>query len=150
MKIITINKKAFHNYEILYTMEAGIVLNGDEVQSIRAGNISLNEAFATIHEGELNLINCSISTYSHAYQKQDTSKKTRKLLLHKKEIMKLIGETSKKGLTIIPLKAYFNEKGLVKIEIGVAKHKNAISKKQEIKERDIKRETQREIKLKIK
>jgi len=148
MKIITINKKASFNYIILYTIEAGIVLNGDEVKSIRSGNISLNESFATIHEGEINLINCSISPYSHAYRKEENSKKTRKLLLHKKEIIKLISEVAKKGLTLIPLKAYFNNKGLIKIELGVAKHKNAIDKKKELKEKDIKREVQRELKQK--
>ncbi len=146
MKVIATNKKAFHDYEILQKFEAGIVLTGGEVKSIRAGHVSLVDSFATVHEGEINLINCHIAAYSHAYAKEDKSRKTRKLLLHKKEISKLIGDISRKGLTLIPLKIYLSSKGLVKIELGLAKHKHARSKKRELKERDIKRETQREIK----
>ena len=104
MKIIATNKKAFHDYEILSKLEAGIVLNGDEVKSVRAGNISLKDAFATIHEGEVLLTNCHIASYSHAFSKKDKTRRSRKLLLHKREISKLIGDISKKGLTVIPLK----------------------------------------------
>lgn len=146
MKVITVNKKAFHNYEIRDTYEAGISLTGDEVKSLRQGNVSLVDAFATLHEGEINLINCYIAPYSHAYSKTDKSRRTRKLLLHKKEIFKLVGEVSKKGMVLVPLKMYFNQKGYVKVEIGVGKHKKAHSKKQELKERDIRRETERELK----
>jgi SsrA-binding protein len=146
MKIITINKKALHDYEIYEKLEAGIVLTGDEVKSLRQGNVSLKEAFATIHEGEVTLLNAYIAPYSHAYLKdKDTSRRTRKLLLHKREINKLIGTISKKGLTLIPIKMYF-KRGHVKIEIGLAKHKKAHSKKRALREKDIKRETEREIK----
>ena len=150
MKIIANNKKAFHDYEILATYEAGIALIGDEVKSIRAGKASINEAFATIHDGEVNLINMFIETYSHAYAKSKDPRRTRKLLLKKREIKKLIGDISKKGLTLIPLKMYFNEKGFIKVEIGLARHKSAPSKKRELKERDIKRATEREIKVRLK
>lgn len=150
MKIISTNKKAFHDYEILETYEAGIVLNGDEVKSIRQGKVSLSDAFATIHDGEVNLINFFIESYSHSYIKNKDSRRTRKLLLHKKEIRRLIGMISKKGLTIVPLKLYFNDAGFVKVEIGTAKHKSAPSKKQELRERDIKRTVEREIKVKLK
>lgn len=150
MKIIANNKKAFHDYEILATYEAGIALIGDEVKSIRAGKASINEAFATIHDGEVNLINMFIETYSHAYTKSKDPRRTRKLLLKKREIKKLIGDISKKGLTLIPLKMYFNEKGYIKVEIGLARHKSAPSKKRELKERDIKRATEREIKVRLK
>ena len=146
MKIIATNKRAFFDYEILDTIEAGVVLSGDEVKSIRAKNISLADAFATIYQGEVTLLNCHIAPYSHAYTKADQSRRTRKLLLHKKEINRLIGDVSRKGLTLIPLKIYFNERGLIKIEIGIAKHKKLIDKKKSLKERDIKRETAREIK----
>jgi SsrA-binding protein len=145
MKIIAVNKKVYFDYEVLDTIEAGIVLSGDEVKSIRAKHISLADAFATIYQGEMTLINCHIAPYSHAYTKADQSRRTRKLLLHKKEINRLIGDISRKGLTIVPLKIYFNERGFIKIEIGVAKHKKAHDKKKTLKERDIKRETMREI-----
>ena len=145
MKIITTNKKAFHNYEIKDKIEAGIALTGDEVKSLRQGNVSLVDAFATIHGGEINLINCYIASYSHAYAKTDKTRRTRKLLLHKREIHKLIGEVSIKGLTLVPLKMYFS-KGFVKVELGLAKHKKAVSKKRELREKDIKRQAEREIK----
>ena len=150
MKEITRNKKAYFDYEILSTFEAGIVLRGDEVKSIRNKQVSLADAFATIHEGEINLLNCYIAPYSHAYLKKDTSRRSRKLLLSRREIDKLIGEVARKGLTLIPLRMYFNKRGFVKIELGVAKHKKARDKKKEIRERDIKREAAREIKQRIK
>lgn len=146
MKIITVNKKAFHTYEIKEKFEAGITLTGDEVKSLRQGNVSLVDAFATIHEGQLQLLNCYIAPYSHAFSKTDNSRRSRRLLLHKKEIHKLIGEISRKGLTIVPLKMYFGDRGYVKVELGLAKHKNAASKKRELREKDIKRETDREVK----
>jgi len=151
MKIITTNKKAFHDYEILDRYEAGIVLTGDEVKSVRAGSVSLVDSFATVHGNEINLINCYIAPYSHAYAKAEKqSRRTRKLLLHRREINKLIGDVSRKGVTIIPLKMYISSKGFVKVEIGTAKHKSAVSKKRELKERDIKREVEREMKIKVK
>lgn len=146
MNIITTNKKAFFDYEILEKIEAGIALIGDEVKSIRAKNISLADSFAVVHQGEMNLLNCYIGPYSHAYQKKDITRRTRKLLLHRKEINKLIGAISKKGLTILPLKVYINGKGLVKIELGMAKIKRKVDKKKALKERDINRETSREMK----
>ena len=146
MKIITKNRKAFHNYEIKETMEVGIALTGDEVKSLRQGNVSLVDAFATIHDGELFLLNCYIAPYSHAYSKDDKSRVSRRLLLHRKEINKLVGDISRKGLTLVPLKMYFGNRGYVKIELGLAKHKKAASKKRELREKDIKRETQREVK----
>jgi len=146
MKIITKNKRAFHDYEIKYTVEAGIVLTGDEIKSIRQGNVSLVDAFATVHDGEITMINCYIAPYSHAYKKEDTSRRSRKLLLHRKEIDKLIGEISRKGLTLIPLKLYFSKKGYVKVELGVAKSKKKVDKKRELREKDIKRQTERELK----
>ena len=150
MKIITKNKKAFHNYEIKNTIEVGIVLKGDEVKSLRQGNVSLGDAYATVSNGEITLLNCYIGPYSHAYTKtEDKTRISRKLLLHRKEINKLIGEVSQKGMTLVPLKMYFNNKGLVKLEIGIAKHKKAASKKRELKEKDILRQTQRETKYKI-
>lgn len=151
MKIISQNKKAFFDYEILDRIEAGIVLTGDEVKSLRAGHCSLTGSFATFHSGELFLLNANITPYSHSYEKNEKeSTRSRKLLLHKKELMKLIGDISKKGITIVPLKIYFNEKNKVKVELGISKHKKAAAKKELIKERDIKREAQRELRGKYK
>lgn len=148
MKIIAQNKKAFFDYDIHDKFEAGIVLTGDEVKALREGRVSLIGAFATVHGGELYMINCKISPYSKAYTKKDeeASTRRRKLLLHKKELNRLIGDISKKGITILPLKIYFNERNIAKVELGVGKHKKAVGKKEAIKERDITRQTRRELK----
>ena len=147
MKIITKNKKAFHDYEILERIEAGIALTGDEVKSLRAGHVSLVGAFATIHQGELYLINCHITPYAQAYRKrEDMADRRRKLLLHKRELSRLIGDVSRKGVTIVPLTLYFNNRNIAKVEIGVCRHKKAAGKKKELKERDIRREAERELK----
>jgi SsrA-binding protein len=149
MKIIAQNRKAYHEYHVLENIEAGIVLTGDEVKSIRAGHISLVSSFAVVHQGELCLMNVSITPYSHAYHKEkdkDAATRSRKLLLHKRELMRLIGDISRKGITIVPLKVYLNARGRVKVDLGICKHKKAEGKKEAIKERDIKRETARELK----
>lgn len=150
MKVIAQNKKAFHDYDILDRWEAGIVLTGDEVKSIRAGHISLVGAYATIHHNELYLINANISPYSHAYSKtEEQAKRSRKLLVTKRELRKLMSEIARKGITAVPLKIYINDKGLIKVEIGLAKHKKAHGIKEMLKERDIQRETRRELKGKV-
>ena len=150
MKIITTNKRAFHDYEVLDRIEAGIVLRGDEVKSIRKGIVSINDSFAIVQDGEVVLLNSYIGAYTHAYNKTALAdRRTRKLLLHKKEIDKLMGDISRKGLTVIPLKMYFNEKSKVKLELGIAKHKKLVDKKRELREKDIKRETERDIKARL-
>lgn len=151
MKVVAQNKKAFHDYYVLDTIEAGIVLTGDEVKSLRAGKASLVGAFATVHGGELFLINCSISAYEKAFLKPDKEEATkrRKLLVHRRQLAKLIGDISKKGVTIVPLRIYFNERNRAKVELGVCKHKLAAGKKQALKERDIERETSRELRNKF-
>ena len=147
MKIIAQNKKALHDYEILDRIEAGIVLTGDEVKSIRAGHVSLIGSYATFHKGELMLLNCTISAYKQAYQKRDDeATRSRKLLLHRRELDKLAGEIARKGITVVPLKIYLSKRNLIKVELGVAKHKKFADKKKVLKERDIKRETARELK----
>ncbi len=145
MKIIAQNKKAFHDYEIIDRIEAGIVLKGDEVKSIRAGHISLVGAYATITRGELYLLNCTIAPYSQAYQKSEEKTRTRKLLVHRRELNRLAGDISRKGVTILPLKIYLSERGIIKVELGIGKHKKMADKKLALKERDIKRETAREL-----
>jgi SsrA-binding protein len=150
MKIITVNKRAYFDYEVLEKYEAGIVLTGDEVKSVRQGMVGINEAFATFQEGELFLLNGLISPYTHAFTKTtDTGRRTRKLLLHRKEIDKLIGAIARKGLTIIPLRLYFNEKSYVKVELGIARCKKLVDKRQSIKEKELKREASRAIKTKL-
>ena len=150
MKVISQNKKAFHDYDILDRMEAGIILTGDEVKALRAGHVSLVGSFATVHENELFLINCMITPYSHAYTKSDEhSRRSRKILVHRRELNRIIGDISRKGITMVPLKLYFNDKGMVKIELGIAKHKKAHGMKQELKEKDIERQTRRELRGKV-
>lgn len=147
MKIISQNKKGRFDYEVLSTIEAGIVLIGDEVKALRAGHINLTGSFAVVTGGELFLLNCHITPYDKAFQKnEDAASRTRKLLVHRRELNKLIGEVSQKGLTLVPLKIYFNKRSKVKLEIGLCKHKKAAGKKRELKEQDIKRETSRELK----
>ena len=147
MKVLAQNKKAFHDYDIFEKIEAGIVLTGDEVKSLRAGNVSLIGAFAAIRNGEITLINCRIAPYEKAYQKdEEAATRSRVLLLHKRQILKLIGEIAQKGVTVVPLMFYLNDKSKIKVQLGIAKHKKAPSKKKELKERDIKRETSRAMK----
>ncbi|GMU19182.1 MAG: SsrA-binding protein [Candidatus Babeliales bacterium] len=146
MKIVAQNKKATFDYEILERLEAGIVLTGDEVKSLRAGHASLVGAFATIHDNQLFLINCNITPFSHAFQaKKEDATRSRKLLVSRRELNRLIGDISRKGVTIVALKIYFNDRNYAKVELGIAKHKKAASKKESLKERDIKRETSREL-----
>jgi len=147
MNIIATNKKAFHDYSILETYEAGVALKGDEVKSVRNKQVTINESFATVHDGQIWLLNCFIGSYSHAYDKKVVDERQRrKLLLKKQEINKLIGSISRKGLTLIPLKMYINDRGYVKVELGLASHKKKAEKKELLRERDIARETRRELK----
>lgn len=150
MKIIAQNKKAFHEYDVLEHLEAGIQLTGDEVKALRAGHLSLVGSFATIHDGQLFLLNAHITPYSHAYTKSDeAARRTRKLLIHRRELINIIAQIARKGVTVIPLKMYFNEKGKVKVDLGICKHKKAHGIKAELKERDIERETRRELRGKF-
>lgn len=137
MQIVANNKKAFFEYFILEKIEAGIQLTGSEVKSLRAGKASIKEAYAETKKGQLFLINADISNYDKAasYSKIE-SKRVRKLLVHKKEIAKLQGKIEKEGMTIIPLKIYFNKKGLAKIEIAIAKGKKLYDKRESKKKRD--------------
>jgi len=151
MKVIVQNKKASFDYEIHEIYEAGIVLTGDEVKSIRAGHVSLQGSYATLHGEELFLLNCRISPYEKAFgsQKDESyATRSRKLLLHKRELKKLIGQIAKKGVTVIPLSMYLNEKNLIKVKIGIGVHRKAVSKKHLLKERDIAREAAREVREK--
>ena len=137
MQLIANNKKAYFQYFILEKIEAGIQLSGDEVKSLRTGKASISESYAETKKGELFLINSDISAYekSSNYSKF-ASKRIRKLLIHKKDIKKLQGKIEKEGMTIVPLKIYFNKKGLVKLEIAIAKGKKLYDKREEKKKKD--------------
>jgi len=130
------NKKAPFNFEIIEQVEAGISLTGSEVKSLRNGKASLEEAFAVIREGEMFLRSCNISPYEQAGYAQHAPTRERKLLLHKREIRKLHNKVTQKGLTLVPLKMYFNERGLVKVLIGLARGKKLHDKRQDLKRRD--------------
>lgn len=148
MRTIALNKKAYHDYEILQTFEAGIVLSGPEVKSIKTGRINLSGAYITINEqGTPLLINAHIAPYPPAFSVQQNYDPThsRKLLLHKKQTIPLIGKTKTQGLTLVPLKVY-TKGGLIKIEIGLAKGKKKWDKREIIKKRETKRKISRALK----
>jgi SsrA-binding protein len=144
-KDITVNRKAFHDYEILEKHEAGMMLKGSEVKSIREGKVNLKDSYVEIRFQEAFLLNSHISQYSNASYNNHEPERERKLLLHKQELLKLDRKVKTKGVTIIPLRMYFTTKGRVKIEIALVKGKRAYDKKQAIKERDIRREADREL-----
>ena len=146
MKIIATNRKARRDYEILETYEAGIELKGTEVKSLRTRGCSIEEAFARVDGGEILAYNLNIPEYEKSFYFRAAPKRIRKLLLHKKEIKRLIGLTTQKGLTLIPLKIYFNDNNLVKIEISLAKGKLLHDKRRKIREDIADRETRRELK----
>lgn len=143
VKLVQRNKKAFFNYEILERLEAGLVLTGSEVKSIRDGKVSIQEAYAKVREGEVWVVGMDISPYPQAgpYHNHDP-RRPRKLLLHRREIQRLIGKTQEKGLTLIPLALYFKD-GYAKLEIGLARGKKQYDKRQAIREREAKRALQR-------
>ena len=146
MKVICTNKKARYNYEIIEKMEAGIVLKGTEVKALREGQASLNDSYAAIDQEEVYLYNSHISPYSMGNRFNHEPRRTRKLLMHANEIRRLIGKVQEKGLTLIPVRLYFNDEGKVKVEIGLARGKRLYDKRRTIAERDAKRELRREIK----
>jgi SsrA-binding protein len=145
IKIITDNRRARHEYFILETYEAGIALTGTEVKSIRMGRVNIKDSYAMIHGGEVYIENMHISPYEQGNRFNHEPLRRRKLLLHKREIRKLIGETTQKGLTLVPLKMYFS-RGKVKIEIAVAKGKKLYDKRHDLAEKDAKREIDRSLK----
>ncbi len=145
-KLIANNKKAYHDYFIEATYEAGIALAGTEVKSVRAGHASIKEAFVSIDKGEVFIQGMNISPYEKGNIFNKDPLRRRKLLLHKYEINKLAGACQVKGYTIMPLKVYIKD-GLVKLEIGLAKGKKLYDKRQDIAKKDMKREAEREFKV---
>ena len=145
MESITTNKKAYYNYFILKKYSAGICLNGSEVKSIRAKNVSINESFVTFRDGEAFLHNMFIKTYEKSKHFVLDERRTRKLLLHKSEIKELSQKVMEKGLTVVPLTVFF-ENNYAKLEIALAKGKLLYDKKDTIKKRDLEKSVMRELK----
>lgn len=146
MKIVATNRKARRDYQIAETYEAGITLKGNEVKSLRARSCSLDDSFARIEREELFLYNMYIPEFEKSSFFKSAPKRTRKLLVHKQEIRKLSSLTIQRGFTIVPLKVYFNDRGIVKIEIALARGKHTFDKRKKLKEEIIQRETQRVLK----
>src|SRR5229473_237626 len=139
------NRKAFHDYYILETFEAGVALLGTEVKAIREGRVNLRDSFARVEGGEIFLYNVNISPYSHRGYADHEPLRRRKLLLHRDEIRKLIGKTVEKGMTLVPVRMYF-KRGRVKVAISLAKGKKEYDKRETIKRREVDRETRAAIK----
>ncbi|MBN2199792.1 MAG: SsrA-binding protein SmpB [Candidatus Aminicenantes bacterium] len=146
MKVAAVNRKASFNFDLVETFEAGIALLGSEVKSVREGRISLKESFAEIKNGEAFLIGAHISPYEAANRFNHDPLRERKLLLHRREIKRLLGKIKEKGYTLVPVKVVINDKGRVKIEVALAKGKRLYQKKEAIKARDIDREVRAELK----
>lgn len=145
---IAVNRRARYEYAIEETVEAGIVLTGTEIKSIRAGHVNLAEAYARIEHGEAWLIGAHIAPYDQGNRNNHEPRRTRKLLLHRTQIAELVGLTGQKGLTLVPMRLYIRG-GKAKLEIAVAKGKKAHDKRRSIAERDMRRELERENKLRV-
>lgn len=144
---VSSNKKAYHEYFIEETFEAGIMLTGSEVKSLRLKRINLNDSYARVIGNEVFLINAHISPYARADGfTQAEPERTRKLLLHKREISRLIGKVREKGYTLIPTKVYFNSRGVAKVTLGLAKGKTLYDKRDTLRKRDAQKEVQRAFK----
>ena len=142
-KVIATNRKAFFNYEIFEKAEAGIALVGSEVKSIREGGLNFRDSFVDLRGGELWLVNCRIGPYSHGNIQNHSEGRDRKLLLHRREIDRLIGAVAEKGLTLIPLRVYFAH-GLAKMELGLGRGRRQFEKRQVLAAREHQREMERE------
>lgn len=149
MKIVASNKKAYHNYEIIESLEAGIALLGSEVKSVREGRVSLKDSYAEIRNGEVFLLHMNISPYEKANIFNHDPLREKKLLLHRQQIKRLVGKIREKGYTLVPTKVLFNEKGRVKVEISLAKGKRAYEKRRAIKERELDREVRAALKKRL-
>jgi len=150
MKTIARNKKARFNYHMLETFEAGISLNGSEVKSLREGRASLAESFARIEDGQAIIYGLHIGRYSHLGYEGPEPERPRRLLFHKREIRRLAGKVSEKGLTLIPLSLYFNARGFAKVRLGLARGKTLYDKREAIKKRTAQREMERALAAKRK
>ena len=148
IKVVAKNKKAFHDYHIMETVEAGIMLVGTEVKSLRAGNVQIRDAYASPRGGELYLNNLHISVYSHGNIQNHDPMRSRKLLLHKKEMQKFIDMATQKGLTLLALKIYFKN-DYAKVELGVGRGKKLHDKRETLKRKAMERDIDREHRVKL-
>lgn len=135
-KLIARNKRARFDYEITETLEAGIILKGSELKPIRQGRSSINESHAGEMQGSLFLFNMNIEEYTQAHRQNHEPKRPRQLLVRKRQLNKWLGAIGKKGMTIIPISVYFNDKGLVKVQLGLGRGKKTVDKRETIKQRD--------------
>ena len=142
-KVVAENRKARFNYYIEETFEAGLALQGTEVKALRGGEGTIAESYAEVRDGQVMLINANIPEFSHGNRNNHEPKRPRKLLLHEREINKMLGAVERKGMTLVPLSVYFNSKGRAKIELALAKGKQAHDKRATIKDRDWKRDKAR-------
>jgi len=145
-KSILTNRKAFRDYEIIESLECGIELKGSEVKSLRAGQINLNDSFARVDKGEVFLYNAHINHYAEASYLNVDPDRTRRLLLHKNQIERLTSKLNQQGLTLIPLKVYFNDRGFVKLELALGKGKKLYDKRESIKRREVDQQMRRVMK----
>lgn len=145
MKIVANNRKARHNYIIEQTLEAGIVLKGAEVKSLREGKCSIDESYISLKRGEAFIYNMHISEFTKTSAFKVDPRRERKLLLHKREIKHLTGAVSRKGFTIIPLKVYFNEQGRAKIEIALCRGRKLYDKRRKLKDKAVKRDIKQQL-----
>ena len=148
-KTVAVNRRARHEYAVDETLEAGLVLSGTEIKSIRAGRVNLAEAYARIEHGEAWLIGAHIAPYEQGNRNNHEPTRTRKLLMHRDQIAELVGRTQAKGYTLVPLKLYIRN-GMAKLELGVARGKKAHDKRRAIAERDMRRELDRSTKERVK
>jgi SsrA-binding protein len=144
-KTIAVNRRARHEFSIDDSMEAGIVLSGTEIKSIRAGKVNLADSFARIERGEAWLVGAHIAPWEQASRENHEPKRDRKLLLHRDQIDQLLGKTKAKGLTLVPLKLYITARGKAKLELGLGKGKQLHDRRREIQDRDAKRDIEREL-----
>jgi SsrA-binding protein len=142
-KLITENRKARHKFEVLDTLECGLALAGSEVKSLRAGHISLEEAYGRVREGEIWLIGCDIPEYPQATIWNHEPKRPRKMLIHRREMRKFANQAHEKGLTLVPLKLYFNERGVAKVLLGLCRGKQLHDKREAMKKADSQRDLAR-------
>lgn len=141
-KVIAHNRRARHDYEVLDTLECGIVLTGSEVKSLRQGHISMEEAYGRVKGDEVWLMGCDIQEYSYAHQLNHIPKRARKLLLHRREIRKFAAQAMEKNLTLVPLKMYFN-RGRAKVLMGICRGKKQFDKRESLKKKDMQRDIDR-------
>jgi SsrA-binding protein len=142
-QVIATNRKAFHDYAILERLEAGLVLTGTEVKSLREAKVNFKDSYAAIERGEVWLLGCHIAPYHHGTDANHTPERPRKLLLHRREISRLTGKVAERGLTLVPLRLYFKG-GRAKLELGLARGKKLHDKRQVIREREVRREMAKE------